>query len=60
MTYGSLFSGIGGLDLGFDRAGFECRFQIEIDPFCREILEKHWPGVPKHHDIRVADRKSVV
>src|ERR1035438_9332632 len=53
-TYGSLFSGIGGLDLGFDRAGFECRFQIEIDPFCREILEKHWPGVPKHHDIRVA------
>src|ERR1035438_8512801 len=53
-TYGSLFSGIGGLDLGFDRAGFECRFQIEIDPFCREILEKHWPGVPKHHDIRTA------
>ena len=47
MTYGSLFSGIGGLDLGFDRAGFRCEWQIELDPFCRQILEKHWPGVPK-------------
>ena len=51
MTYGSLFSGIGGLDLGLDRAGFECRWQCELEPFARRILDKHWPGVPKYEDI---------
>lgn len=35
MTVGSLFAGIGGFDLGFERAGFEIRWQVEIDPFCR-------------------------
>jgi DNA (cytosine-5)-methyltransferase 1 len=52
VTYGSLFSGIGGIDLGLDRAGLECRWQIEIDKTCREILEKHWPGVKRYDDIR--------
>lgn len=52
MKFGSLFAGIGGLDLGFERAGFECAWQVEIDPYCRRVLEKHWPGVPKHDDIR--------
>ena len=52
LLYGSLFSGIGGIDLGFDRAGLTCEWQVEIDPFARKVLEKHWPGVPKHNDIR--------
>lgn len=52
LLYGSLFSGIGGIDLGFDRAGLECAWQVEIDPFARKVLEKHWPEVPKHDDIR--------
>lgn len=52
LLYGSLFSGIGGIDLGFDRAGLKCAWQVEIDPFARKVLEKHWPGVPKHDDIR--------
>ena len=52
MTYGSLFTGIGGLDLGLDRAGMECRWQIEIDPFCQKVLEKQWPGVKRYGDIR--------
>jgi site-specific DNA-cytosine methylase len=34
---------IGGFDLGFERAGFEIKFQVEIDPFCRAVLAKHWP-----------------
>lgn len=52
MRVGSLFSGIGGLDLGLERAGMEIAWQVEIDPFCRLILEKHWSNVPKYGDIR--------
>ena len=51
LRYGSLFSGIGGIDLGMDMAGFECAWQVEVDEHCRRILEKHWPGVPKYKDI---------
>lgn len=52
MTYGSLFSGAGGFDLGADRAGFTCSWQVEIDSFCQRILSKHWPHVRRHDDIR--------
>src|SRR4030095_3747973 len=52
MTYGSLFSGIGGMDLGLERAGWECRWQVECDPFCLSVLERHWPDVPRFRDVR--------
>jgi len=52
MTFGSLFSGIGGIDLGLERAGMTCKWQVEMDDFCQEILTKHWPDVPKHKDIK--------
>ena len=52
LTVGSLFSGIGGLDLGLERAGMRVIWQSEIDPYCSKVLEKHWPEVPNHGDIK--------
>ena len=52
MKFGSLFSGIGGFDLGLERAGMECAWQCETDPYCRKVLEKHWPDVPRYKDVR--------
>src|SRR5215207_5071922 len=48
-----LFSGIGGFSLGLERTGgFKTVAFCEIDPFCRKVLEKHWPEVPCYHDVR--------
>lgn len=52
LTFGSLFAGIGGFDLGFERAGMVCKWQVEIDPFCQKVLAKHWPSVRRHDDIK--------
>jgi len=52
MTFGSLFAGIGGMDLGLKRAGMKCKWQVEIDPFARQILDRHWPEVAKYEDVR--------
>lgn len=55
LTFGSLFAGIGGMDLGLERAGMVCRWQVEIDPFCQKVLAKHWPNVRRYGDIRTVD-----
>lgn len=61
MTYtvGSLFSGIGGLDLGLERAGMRVVWQSEIDPFACKVLKKHWPKVVNHGDIKQIDWATV-
>ena len=52
FTFGSLFSGIGGLDVGLERAGMRCAWQVEIDDYATHILTKHWPNVPRFRDVR--------
>jgi DNA (cytosine-5)-methyltransferase 1 len=47
-----LFSGIGGFSLGLQRAGFTTVQFVEIDPFCQKVLNKNFPGVPIHDDIK--------
>ena len=59
LTVGSLFSGIGGLDLGLERAGMKVLWQSEIDPFACKVLKKHWPEVPNHGDIKQVDWRTV-
>ena len=50
LTFGSLFAGVGGFDMGFETYG-ECKFQVEWDKNCQNVLNKHWPDVPKWGDI---------
>ncbi len=51
MKVASFFAGIGGFDLGFERAGYEVVFQCERDSFCQSVLRKHWPSIPLVGDI---------
>jgi len=59
LTVGSLFSGIGGLDLGLERAGMKVIWQCEIDEYASKVLKKHWPDVPNLGDITKVDWKNV-
>jgi len=51
FTMGSLFAGVGGLDLAAHWAGFETKWFVEKEPFCQKVLAKHWPNVPIFDDV---------
>jgi DNA (cytosine-5)-methyltransferase 1 len=55
VRFGSLFAGIGGFDLGLERAGMESAWQVEIHKYCTSVLERHWPGVKRYGDIKQID-----
>ena len=59
LTVGSLFSGIGGIDLGLERAGMTVKWQSEIDPYACKVLKKHWPDTPNLGDIKQIDWSTV-
>ena len=52
MNVGSTFSGVGGFDLGFERAGMSVLWQAEIDEWCRRVLRDHWPQATIYDDVR--------
>lgn len=51
MRFASLFSGVGGFDLGLEAAGMTCVAQVEWDKHCQRVLRHHWPDVPKWSDV---------
>jgi DNA (cytosine-5)-methyltransferase 1 len=56
----SLFSGVGGFDLGLEAAGMETVFQCEWDKHATSILERHWPDVPRWGDITTLTGKHIL
>jgi DNA (cytosine-5)-methyltransferase 1 len=59
LTHFSLFSGIGGLDLAAEWAGFQTVGQIELKEYPYKVLCQHWPDVPKWRDIKDVTSKSI-
>lgn len=60
FTFGSLFSGIGGIDLGLERAGMTCEWQVENDAYATKVLAKHWSNTPRFGDIRGVGSNELV
>lgn len=59
LTFGSCFAGIGGLDIGLERVGMECKWQIEWEDYCQKVLATHWPDVKRYSDIREVDANEL-
>lgn len=65
ITIGSLFSGIGGLELGLERglsrSGLQAKtvWQVEKNPYCRRVLAKHWPDAERYDDIKTIDTDCI-
>jgi len=59
ITYGSLFSGVGGFDLGFDNAGMKCKWRVEIDKYCRMVLQYHDNETEIFKDVKKVGRHNL-
>jgi len=59
MKHGSLFSGIGGIDLGFEMAGIETAWTCEVDDWCHELLKKRFPKANHYKDIRDVNKNNL-
>ena len=59
MKFGSLFTGVGGFDLGFERAGMVCAWQVEFDKNCQNILKKHWSETELFDDVRTVGKHNL-
>jgi DNA (cytosine-5)-methyltransferase 1 len=59
LSFGSLFSGVGGFEIGLERAGLRPAWQVEIDPDAQRVLRHHWPDTDLHADVRKCGRKNL-
>lgn len=59
LTVGSLFSGIGGFDLGLERAGMQVVWVVESDAFCQFVLAKQFPSATRYADVRILSASQV-
>ena len=59
LTFGELFAGIGGISLGFERAGMIPKWHVELDDYATIILEKHWPHVARYRDVRECGKHNL-
>lgn len=61
ITIGSLFSGIGGFELGLERAipNSKTTWQVEQNKYCHTILSKHWPDAKIYNDVRDITKDNV-
>ncbi|MBA7591749.1 hypothetical protein ES708_33912 [subsurface metagenome] len=60
LTHISLFTGIAGIDLAAEWAGFKTILFVEKDSYCQKVLNKHWPDVPIMGDIRDATKEKIL